>query len=656
MPNPLDRILERLPDAKRQGHRYRAKCPRHDGKHRDSLSLSEGEDGAALVYCFGGCETADVLRTIGLELKDLYPDTHPGAKGQRPKAGWSWKKRKDRLAVDAEKIAIQFASLTVLKLLYPVDGKPPGISDIESEAVAPYNALLEELWTVFHERQNHEDVQQAWVGLLPELSGSAPNLVAAVDRHTQAYLRSFSREAGDKTPLMRGKKAADLLRQTFTPPKEIVPGLLSEGLTAFVGKPKVGKSRCLLAIAVAVATGGKALGVIPVDAGDVLYISLEDHERRLQKRISGLLGREPCPDTLEYEREWRRLDEGGLEDLELWIARHPRAKLIVVDTFKRVKSRKRRNGSAYDEDYEAMEGLQDLANRHPGLAIVINHHENKMDAVDDWMDRASGSTGFTGGVDGAASMRRQRGSVDAVLTITHRDIDSDEGQYQYALKSDQETGGWTLMGDAEKYQMSQQQQDIYRVLEQASTPMGPKAIALALGKTDEKSIAVIYVQLNRMLNSGKITSQTHGKYEILASLEAPTPARSPTHTHTVKDVKDVKDAIDVQVVKVPDHGSQPRSLTSTDGRVKDGESPAGAGSEATLTTLTSTTERVKDAESLPGAASEPILNNLNTRTRERPLTLGAAPTAERCVCGSVFAHNQRVCFQCRRPREVKEVS
>jgi hypothetical protein len=193
---------------------------------------------------------------------------------------------------------------------------------------------------------------------LPELQASAPNLVAAVDRHTQGYLRSFSRQAGDKTPLMRGKKAADLLRQTFDPPHEIIPGVLFEGLTAFVGKPKVGKSRCLLALAVAVASGGKALGSLPVDPGDVLYISLEDHERRLQKRIRDLLGGEPCPDTLEYEREWRRLDEGGLEDLELWIARRPHAKLVVVDTFKRVKSKKRRNGSAYDEDYEALEGLQ----------------------------------------------------------------------------------------------------------------------------------------------------------------------------------------------------------------------------------------------------------------------------------------------------------
>ena len=177
MPSALERIVERLPDARQYGHGYRARCPRHDGQHRDSLSLSEGEDGAALVHCFGGCETVDVLRTIGLDLKDLYPESHPGARGQRPKAGWSWKtKRKDKLAVDAEKIAIQFASLTVVKLLYAIDGKPPELSDIESEAIAPYNALLGDLWTVYSERQNHDDVQAAWLHFLPDLATSAPNL------------------------------------------------------------------------------------------------------------------------------------------------------------------------------------------------------------------------------------------------------------------------------------------------------------------------------------------------------------------------------------------------------------------------------------------------------------------------------------------------
>ena len=253
------------------------------------------------------------------------------------------------------------------------------------------------------------------MNLLPELQYAAPNLVAAVDHRTRSIGAPRPRRPATRPRSCAARKPLTCCDKTFAPPREIVPGLLFEGLMMLVGKPKVGKSRLLLASPWPWRAAAPCLGKIDVEAGDVLYISLEDHERRLQKRIRALLGGNACPDTLEYEREWRRLDEGGLEDLELWIHRHPNARLIIIDTLKRVRSRQRRNGSAYDEDYEALEGLQDLCNRHPGLAIVVNHHENKMGAVDDWMDRASGSTGLTGGVDGAASLRRQRGSADAVL-------------------------------------------------------------------------------------------------------------------------------------------------------------------------------------------------------------------------------------------------
>lgn len=71
--DPLDLILARLPGAKKHGERYLACCPAHDDKS-PSLSLSRGKDGSALVHCFAGCETRDVLAAVGLELRDLFLD------------------------------------------------------------------------------------------------------------------------------------------------------------------------------------------------------------------------------------------------------------------------------------------------------------------------------------------------------------------------------------------------------------------------------------------------------------------------------------------------------------------------------------------------------------------------------------------------------
>jgi 5S rRNA maturation endonuclease (ribonuclease M5) len=50
-----------------------AKCPGHDDR-KPSLSLSDGEDGRALLHCHAGCEPATILKALGLETRDLFPE------------------------------------------------------------------------------------------------------------------------------------------------------------------------------------------------------------------------------------------------------------------------------------------------------------------------------------------------------------------------------------------------------------------------------------------------------------------------------------------------------------------------------------------------------------------------------------------------------
>ena len=70
--------------------------------------------------------------------------------------------------------------------------------------------------------------------------------------------------------------AVDLANHTFAAMCWAVVGIIAEGLTLLVGPPKLGKSWFALNIAVAIAAGGKALGRIGVEGGDVLYLALED--------------------------------------------------------------------------------------------------------------------------------------------------------------------------------------------------------------------------------------------------------------------------------------------------------------------------------------------------------------------------------------------
>lgn len=74
---PLDAVLSRLEGVKRNGSGMAARCPAHEDR-RQSLSVSENEDGAVLLHCHAGCEASAVVAAIGMTLADLYPpqETH----------------------------------------------------------------------------------------------------------------------------------------------------------------------------------------------------------------------------------------------------------------------------------------------------------------------------------------------------------------------------------------------------------------------------------------------------------------------------------------------------------------------------------------------------------------------------------------------------
>ena len=89
-------LLDKL-DGVRQvaAGRWRARCPSHDGKNRDVLSIGETTDGTVLLKCFAGCSAADVVGAVGLELADLFPrvewqqtGTHHAKPTRRPRVDW----------------------------------------------------------------------------------------------------------------------------------------------------------------------------------------------------------------------------------------------------------------------------------------------------------------------------------------------------------------------------------------------------------------------------------------------------------------------------------------------------------------------------------------------------------------------------------------
>lgn len=52
---------------------WMARCPGHDDRQA-SLSISRGTGGRALLHCHAGCDVEDIVRALGLELSDLFPE------------------------------------------------------------------------------------------------------------------------------------------------------------------------------------------------------------------------------------------------------------------------------------------------------------------------------------------------------------------------------------------------------------------------------------------------------------------------------------------------------------------------------------------------------------------------------------------------------
>jgi hypothetical protein len=330
--------------------------------------------------------------------------------------------------------------------------------------------------------------------------------------------------------------AAELLGLELPPIRWSVQGLLPEGVTLLAGKPKLGKSWMAMGIAIAISTGGVALGKRPVEMGDVLYMALEDNYRRLGKRLKKLLTNE-APERLHIVTEWPRMDEGGAEALERWLEAHPDARL-VVDILKRVRPRTSPNRSVYEADYEALEAMQRLAAEHE-VSILVVHHLRKLGAADP-LDEISGSTGLSGGADGVLVLKRDRGRADAYLHVTGREI---EEEAELALRWDADLASWTLVGDAEEYRISQERQDIVRVLTEAGEPMTPKEVAELLGKPPN---TVKYLMW-KMSKDGQLATAGKGRYSLTTNLASPLTANPGSSDGSVSAVSEVSSDADITI-------------------------------------------------------------------------------------------------------------
>lgn len=323
-------------------------------------------------------------------------------------------------------------------------------------------------------------------------------------------------EGAFASPASRIITCPELLEKTFPEPRWAVRGMIPEGLSFLVGGPKYGKSWFALLIALAMAQGGVALGKIPVEQGPVLFLGLEDNERRLQDRIVRLLDGESPPSDLHLVTEWPRIDEGAIEALAGWLKQHPTTRAVYIDVVARLRSPSAPTANQYQHDYEVAAKLKRLADDHH-VAIVGLHHTRKQ-AADDPFDRISGTNGLAGAADAVMVLTREPGRADAVLYVRGRDVPEAE----HALSFDPVLCRWSLLGEAAEWRLTDNRAAIVEAL-RTHGPMKPVQLADVL----DANRGTIRSTLHRMRLDHQVEERT-GVYSL--------PVATPATPATVREV------------------------------------------------------------------------------------------------------------------------
>lgn len=299
---------------------------------------------------------------------------------------------------------------------------------------------------------------------------------------------------------------ANLLTKQLEPIRWTVEAMIPEGLTFLAGKPKLGKSWLALVLALAIASGNKFLGYTTT-TGSVLYIALEDGERRLQERAIWLGARTMSNlDQFHYRTDWPTLDHGGLEQLEQWMADYPQTRLIVVDTFGRIRG-DLPGRDKYAEEYGLLGRLQQFAISN-GIAIICIHHLRKMGA-DDWIEQLSGSQAVTGAADTILGLYRERGQMDATFRTVSRDADELELALQF------NDGRWACMGPAADYRHSIERTAVLGALKDLGGEGKVAEIATLVDKTSANTSKLLV----GLVEEGAVRKVKHGLYSTVEMVE-----------------------------------------------------------------------------------------------------------------------------------------
>ncbi|MCL2293795.1 MAG: AAA family ATPase [Spirochaetes bacterium] len=289
----------------------------------------------------------------------------------------------------------------------------------------------------------------------------------------------------------------------------IVNSLIAIGLTVISGASKIGKSWLALGLWLAVQNGNIFLGKYETNKTGVLYLSLEDNNKRLKKRLSKTT--QGNNELLQPGSFINTRFTGGVSELRSFLEQNPGIRLVIIDTL--IKFAQIKDIGDYSQTTKALTDLKDIAD-DLNIAVVVIHHtkkgSSKTTGDDDPVEDTLGSTGINATADTIMILKKKlRTEAEAELYVTGRDTEDSS----CILAFDRDLGSWTYKGDKAEIQTSDAKQEIYDYVKdhEGQTPKeiyeGMKREGAKRGYTGVKNL------LSKMLNDESLINNA-GRYYI----------------------------------------------------------------------------------------------------------------------------------------------
>jgi len=296
---------------------------------------------------------------------------------------------------------------------------------------------------------------------------------------------------------------SELFATNIPPVNFVIQDLLpASGLAVIGGKPKMGKSLIMIDLGLAISSGGRFLNVFDVKASEVLYLALEDTDRRMKARIKKMIPDCPPSGRLHLAFSWDNQGHEAMSSLGSWLDAHQNVKIVIIDTISRFSPSF--SGVKYSDQYVNFAELKKFADTR-NIIVMIVHHLKKTKSNDPF-EMLYGSNAVAGAADTIWILQRERGEPFATLQVSGRDIPD---QF-LSMKIDESLLCWTVIDPMTEKLIKREFLKVYNILKTKGSVMSLTEISIASGF--KKPVLSKY--LHKLIEYEYVEKVGYGRYRI----------------------------------------------------------------------------------------------------------------------------------------------